>query len=111
MKRIPLRAALRSPSPRLALVAVSIVATASAKTQATTTITFWQTMNDEENETLKGLISKYEAQNNAVKIDLQALSRSTSARTSSAPRPRRVRRPTSCGRRSPTSPTGRRGAS
>ncbi len=40
-----------------------------------------------------------------------ALSRSISARTSSAPRPRRVRRPTSCGRRSPTSPTGRRGAS
>ena len=94
MKRIPLRAALRSPSPRLALVAVSIVATASAKTQATTTITFWQTMNDEETETLKALVAKYEAQNTGVKIDLRALSRSTSARTSSAPPPRPARRPT-----------------
>ena len=72
MKHIPLRA-LALAVAGLALVAVSIVATASAKTQATTTITFWSTMNDEENETLKGLISKYEAQNNAVKIDLSAV--------------------------------------
>jgi arabinogalactan oligomer/maltooligosaccharide transport system substrate-binding protein len=72
MNRIRLRA-LALAVAALALAAVSIVATAAAKTQATTTITFWSTMNDEENETLKGLISKYEAQNNSVKIDLSAV--------------------------------------
>ena len=109
MKHIPLRA-LALAVAALALVAVSIVATASAKTQATTTITFWSTMNDEENETLKGLISKYEAQNNAVKIDLSAVPFDQRENKFSAAA-QAGRRPTSCGRRSPTSPTGRRGAS
>jgi arabinogalactan oligomer/maltooligosaccharide transport system substrate-binding protein len=57
----------------VALVAVSIAASAAAKTQATTTLTFWSTMNDEENDTLKGLISKYEGANSSVKIDLTAV--------------------------------------
>jgi arabinogalactan oligomer/maltooligosaccharide transport system substrate-binding protein len=73
MKRNRLRALVLAVAA-LALVAVAIVATAAAKTQAaTTTITFWSTMNDEENETLKSLISKYEAQNSGVKIDLTAV--------------------------------------
>jgi arabinogalactan oligomer/maltooligosaccharide transport system substrate-binding protein len=72
MKPIRLRA-LALAVAALAVAAVSIVATAAAKTEATTTITFWSTMNDEENNTLKGLISKYESQNNAVKIDLTAV--------------------------------------
>ena len=69
MKHIPLRA-LALAVAALALVAVSIVATAAAKTQATTTITFWQTMNDEETKTLQSLIAKYENQNTGVKIDV-----------------------------------------
>ena len=110
MKRIPLRA-LALAVAALALAAVSIVATASAKTQATTTITFWQTMNDEENETLKALDLEVRGSRTPPSRSTSRVSRSTSARTSSAPPPRRARRPTSCGRRSPTSPTGRRGAS
>ena len=69
MKHIPLRA-LALAVVALALAAVSIVATASAKTQATTTITFWQTMNDEETKTLQALVAKYEQQNTGVKIDV-----------------------------------------
>ena len=72
MKLIRLRA-LALAVAALVVVAVSIVATAAAKTQATTTITFWSTMNDEENNTLEALISRYESQNNAVKIDLTAV--------------------------------------
>lgn len=69
MSRIRLRA-LALAVAALALVATAIVATAAARTQATTTITLWSTMNDEENTTLKALISKYEAQNSSVKIDM-----------------------------------------
>ena len=69
MKHIRLRA-LALAVAALALAAVSIVATASAKTQATTTITFWQTMNDEETKTLQALVAKYEQQNTGVKIDV-----------------------------------------
>lgn len=69
MKRYRLRALLLTVAA-LAVVAVAIVATAAATTQATATITFWSTMNDEENGTLKSLISKYESQNSGVKIDM-----------------------------------------
>lgn len=73
MRPIRLRA-LALAVAALALVAVSIVATAAARTQATTTtITFWSTMNDEENNTLKALISKYEGQNAGVSIDVTAV--------------------------------------
>jgi arabinogalactan oligomer/maltooligosaccharide transport system substrate-binding protein len=53
----------------VALVVAAVAATASARTGATT-ITFWQTMNDEETTTLKGLITKYEAANSGVKIEV-----------------------------------------
>ena len=43
----------------LAVVGATIVASATAKPQATTSLTFWQTMNDEETKTLQSLISKY----------------------------------------------------
>jgi arabinogalactan oligomer/maltooligosaccharide transport system substrate-binding protein len=69
MNRIRLRA-LALAVAALVLAAVSIVATAAAKTQATTTITFWQTMNDEETKTLQALVAKYEQQNTGVKIDV-----------------------------------------
>jgi arabinogalactan oligomer/maltooligosaccharide transport system substrate-binding protein len=52
------------------VVAVSIVATAVAKTEATVTLSFWQTMNTEETATLQGLISTYEKANPSVKIDV-----------------------------------------
>jgi arabinogalactan oligomer/maltooligosaccharide transport system substrate-binding protein len=63
----------------LVVAAATAVTGAAAKVdrsgspQATTTITFWSTMNDEENETLKSLISKYESQNSGVEIDLTAV--------------------------------------
>jgi arabinogalactan oligomer/maltooligosaccharide transport system substrate-binding protein len=53
----------------VALVVAAVAATASAKPQATT-ITFWQTMNDEETATLKSLVSKYEDANSGVKIEV-----------------------------------------
>ena len=52
-----------------ALVAAMLAATATAKTQATT-ITFWQTMNDQETVTLKSLVSQFEAANPNIKIDM-----------------------------------------
>jgi arabinogalactan oligomer/maltooligosaccharide transport system substrate-binding protein len=70
---------IRALAGVLAIVAAaaSIVVTAAAARpdrsgagQATTTLTFWSTMNDEENATLKSLISKYEAANSSVKVDL-----------------------------------------
>jgi arabinogalactan oligomer/maltooligosaccharide transport system substrate-binding protein len=68
MKRIRLRALVLAVAA-LTLVAVSIVATASAEPQQTK-LTFWQTMNDEETKTLLGLIKTYEAQNPGVSIDV-----------------------------------------
>src|SRR3989304_6355214 len=57
----------------VALAAAAIVATASATSQQATTLTFWSTMNDEENETLKGLISSYEAANPSVNINMMVV--------------------------------------
>jgi arabinogalactan oligomer / maltooligosaccharide transport system substrate-binding protein len=55
----------------VALVAIAVVATASARPQQqTTTLTFWSTMNDQENDTLKNLISAYEKANPNVKINM-----------------------------------------
>lgn len=53
-----------------ATVAVAMVATASASSQQATTITFWSTMNDQENDTLRGLINTYEAANPNVDINM-----------------------------------------
>ena len=54
----------------VALVAVAVVATASATSQQSTTITFWSTMNDQENDTLKDLIKAYETANPGVNINM-----------------------------------------
>ncbi len=55
----------------VALVAVAVVATASATPQQQkTTLTFWSTMNDQENDTLKDLISTYEAANPNVEVNM-----------------------------------------
>jgi len=70
MKRTRLRTLILGVTA-LALVAAAIVATASARSQqGTTTVTMWSTMNDEENETLKGLIKTYESANPSVKINM-----------------------------------------
>jgi arabinogalactan oligomer/maltooligosaccharide transport system substrate-binding protein len=56
----------------LALVAAAITASVGARTQRTqkTTITFWQTMNDQESVTLKDLVSKFEASHPDISIDM-----------------------------------------
>jgi len=68
MKRIGLRAAL------LALAAVTIAAAAFAAAATArptaTTITFWQTMNDQETVTLKGLVNSFEASHPDIKVDM-----------------------------------------
>jgi len=70
MKRTRLRTLILGVTA-LALVAAAVVATASARSQqGTTTLTMWSTMNDEENETLKGLIKTYEAANPGVNIKM-----------------------------------------
>jgi arabinogalactan oligomer/maltooligosaccharide transport system substrate-binding protein len=69
MKAIRLRALVLALAAT-ALVAVAVVASATAKSQATTTVTFWQTMNDQETVTLKSLVSKFEAANPSIKIDM-----------------------------------------
>ncbi len=53
----------------LAVAAASIAAAATQSTKATT-ITFWQTMNDQETVTLKGLVSKFEASHPDIKVDM-----------------------------------------
>ena len=69
MHRFGLRVPLLALVAAAALVAATLAATATAKSQATT-ITFWQTMNDQETVTLKGLVSKFEAANPDIKIDM-----------------------------------------
>lgn len=57
-----------------ALVATVVVATAAATShQQTTTLTFWQTMNDQETETLKDVIAAYEKANPSVKINMSVV--------------------------------------
>jgi arabinogalactan oligomer/maltooligosaccharide transport system substrate-binding protein len=69
MQRFGLRIPLLALTAAAALVAAALAATATAKSQATT-ITFWQTMNDQESVTLKGLVSQFEAANPDIKIDM-----------------------------------------
>jgi arabinogalactan oligomer/maltooligosaccharide transport system substrate-binding protein len=68
MHRFRVRAAAFAVAA-VALVAVALAATAAARPQATT-ITFWQTMNDEETVTLKDLVSKFEASHPDIKVDM-----------------------------------------
>jgi arabinogalactan oligomer/maltooligosaccharide transport system substrate-binding protein len=54
------------------LVAGVALSTASAKltSQKVTTLTFWQTMNEQETVTLKGLVDKFEASHPSIKVNL-----------------------------------------
>ena len=68
MKSIRLRA-LGLALVATALVAVAVVATAAARTQATT-LTVWNTMNDEETVTFKSVIAEFEKANPDIKVSL-----------------------------------------
>ena len=74
MRSIPRRALL----PALAATAVAALLTvpsatartdAGATQQATTTITFWQTMNEEETKTLKTIVSSFTKANPSIKVN------------------------------------------
>jgi arabinogalactan oligomer / maltooligosaccharide transport system substrate-binding protein len=52
------------------VVAAGIAARAGHATQKVTTISFWQTMNDQETVTLKDLVAKFEAGHPDIKIDM-----------------------------------------
>jgi arabinogalactan oligomer/maltooligosaccharide transport system substrate-binding protein len=60
-----------------ALVASLVVTPATARTdaaakqQATTTITFWQTMNEEETKTLKTIVAAFTKANPSIKVNVQ----------------------------------------
>jgi len=69
MHRFGLRAPLLVLGAVVAVAAALLAATANARSQATT-ITFWQTMNNEETVTLQSLVSKYEAAHPDIKIDM-----------------------------------------
>lgn len=68
MNRIRVRAFVLALAAAVAVVA-TVAGTAVARPQATT-LTFWQTMNDEETKTLQGLITRYEAQNSGIEIEV-----------------------------------------
>ena len=69
MHRLGLRATLLALAAVAAIAAATLAATANARSQATT-ITFWQTMNDQETVTLKSLVSQFEASHPDIKIDM-----------------------------------------
>jgi arabinogalactan oligomer/maltooligosaccharide transport system substrate-binding protein len=69
MHRIGLRASLLALGAAAAIAAATLAATANARSHATT-ITFWQTMNDQETVTLKSLVSQFEASHPDIKIDM-----------------------------------------
>jgi arabinogalactan oligomer / maltooligosaccharide transport system substrate-binding protein len=68
MNRIGLRALVLALAAAAVAVAV-LAATATARPTATT-ITFWQTMNDQETVTLKDLVKKFESTHPDINIDL-----------------------------------------
>jgi arabinogalactan oligomer/maltooligosaccharide transport system substrate-binding protein len=61
----------------MVLAAVLVVTPAAARTdvvakrQATTTITFWQTMNDEETKTLRTIVAAFGKANPSIKVNMQ----------------------------------------
>jgi arabinogalactan oligomer/maltooligosaccharide transport system substrate-binding protein len=69
MHRFGLRASLFALVAAAAIAAATLAATANARSQVTT-ITFWQTMNDQETVTLKSLVSQFEASHPDIKIDM-----------------------------------------
>jgi arabinogalactan oligomer/maltooligosaccharide transport system substrate-binding protein len=69
MHRFGLWALLLALSAAAAIAAAMLAATANARSQATT-ITFWQTMNDQETVTLKSLVSQFEASHPDIKVNM-----------------------------------------
>ena len=69
------RRAVLSALAATAIAAMLIVPSATARTdagatqQATTTITFWQTMNEEETKTLKSIVSSFQKANTTIKVN------------------------------------------
>jgi arabinogalactan oligomer / maltooligosaccharide transport system substrate-binding protein len=69
MHRFGLWASLVVLGAAAAIAAAMLAATANARSQATT-ISFWQTMNDQETVTLKSLVGRFEASHPDIKIDM-----------------------------------------
>jgi len=69
MHRFGLRASLLVLGAVAAVAAAMLAASADARSQATT-ITFWQTMNDQETVTLKSLVSQFESSHPDIKVDM-----------------------------------------
>jgi arabinogalactan oligomer/maltooligosaccharide transport system substrate-binding protein len=69
MHRLGLRASLLAIAAAAAIAATTLAATANARSQVTT-ITFWQTMNDQETVTLSSLVNKFEASHPDIKVDM-----------------------------------------
>jgi arabinogalactan oligomer/maltooligosaccharide transport system substrate-binding protein len=69
MHRFGFRTLLLALAAAAAVLAATVAATATAKSQVTT-ITFWQTMNDQETVTLQSLVSKFEASHPDIKVNM-----------------------------------------
>lgn len=72
MRSIP-RRALLPVLAATALAALLVVPSATARTDspaATTTITFWQTMNEEETKTLKSIVAAFSRANPSIKVNV-----------------------------------------
>jgi arabinogalactan oligomer/maltooligosaccharide transport system substrate-binding protein len=54
----------------VAAIAASFAAAATHQAKAPVTITFWQTMNDQETVTLKSLVGKFEASHPDINVDM-----------------------------------------
>jgi arabinogalactan oligomer/maltooligosaccharide transport system substrate-binding protein len=70
MHRFGKRAWLLAVGVAAAATASFLVASAAARTHATVTLTFWQTMNDQESVTLKSLVDQFQASHPDIKIDM-----------------------------------------
>lgn len=70
MRTIRMRALLLALTAVI-LAATAVVSTASARTDAqVTTITFWQTMNEEETKTLTGIVNAFQKANPGIKVKM-----------------------------------------
>jgi arabinogalactan oligomer/maltooligosaccharide transport system substrate-binding protein len=70
MKRARWRGLTLALVAGVAAVAASLAVAATHQAKAPVTITFWQTMNDQETVTLKSLVSKFEASHPSIKVDM-----------------------------------------
>ncbi|MCP9484518.1 MAG: extracellular solute-binding protein [Gaiellaceae bacterium MAG52_C11] len=70
MKVTPRRAVLASLAAIALAAALVGAAAARQSTSQATTITFWQTMNTQETETLKDLVSRFESSHPEIKVEM-----------------------------------------